>query len=59
MQRYSFFNLAWQGLRGNSRWQPARREPWLNGDYQVAVIGGGSMGSPRQEQPSGIFIHNL
>jgi sarcosine oxidase subunit beta len=43
-QRYSFVNLAWQALRGNSGWRPAWREPRLKEGYDVVVIGGGGHG---------------
>jgi sarcosine oxidase subunit beta len=44
MQRYSFVNLAWQALRGNTGWRPAWREPRLKAGYDVVVIGGGGHG---------------
>jgi sarcosine oxidase subunit beta len=44
MQRYSFFNLAKEALRGNAGWQPAWREPGLKAGYDVVVIGGGGHG---------------
>ena len=44
MQRYSFLNLAWQALRGNTGWRPAWREPQLKPAYDVIVIGGGGHG---------------
>lgn len=44
MQRYSFLNLAWQALRGNTGWRPAWREPALKRGYDVVVIGGGGHG---------------
>jgi sarcosine oxidase subunit beta len=44
MQRYSFFNLAKQALRGNAGWQPAWREPGVKAGYDVVVIGGGGHG---------------
>src|ERR1700722_2489195 len=44
MQRYSFFNLAWQALRGHRGWLPAWRERPLKPAYDVVVIGGGGHG---------------
>jgi sarcosine oxidase, subunit beta len=44
MQRYSFSNLVWQALRGNSGWQPAWREPRPKGGYDIVVVGGGGHG---------------
>jgi sarcosine oxidase subunit beta len=44
MQRYSFLNLAWQALRGNTGWRPAWREPQVQTGYDVIVIGGGGHG---------------
>jgi sarcosine oxidase, subunit beta len=44
MQRYSFFNLAWQALWRNTHWRPAWREPRLKAGYDVVVIGGGGHG---------------
>jgi sarcosine oxidase subunit beta len=44
MQRYSFLRLLGQGLRGNTGWQPAWREPQVKSGYDVIVIGGGGHG---------------
>jgi sarcosine oxidase subunit beta len=44
MERYSFFNVAKQALRGNAGWQPAWREPGVKAGYDVVVIGGGGHG---------------
>jgi sarcosine oxidase subunit beta len=44
MQRYSFLNLAWQALLGNTGWQPAWRDAKPQNGYDVIVIGGGGHG---------------
>src|SRR5262245_23418383 len=44
MQRYSFLRLLGQGLRGNTGWRPAWREPQVKSGYDVIVIGGGGHG---------------
>ena len=44
MQRYSFANLLWQGLRKNVGWRPAWREPSQKPTYDVVIIGGGGHG---------------
>jgi sarcosine oxidase subunit beta len=44
MQRYSFANLLWQGLRKNAGWRPAWREPQLKANYEAVIIGGGGHG---------------
>src|ERR1700761_9100962 len=44
MQRYSFPNLIWQALRGNTGWRSAWREPRRKAGYDVVVRGGGGHG---------------
>jgi sarcosine oxidase subunit beta len=44
MQRYSFFNLAFQALCGNTGWRSVWREPSPKAGYDVVVIGGGGHG---------------
>jgi len=44
MRHYSFINLAWQALQGNTGWQPVWRDPSLKASYDVIVIGGGGHG---------------
>jgi sarcosine oxidase subunit beta len=44
VQRYSFLNLAWQALRGNTGWRPVWRHPEPRSSYEVIVVGGGGHG---------------
>jgi sarcosine oxidase subunit beta len=44
MQRYWIGNLIGHGLRRNTRWRPAWREPRLTTNYDAIVIGGGGHG---------------
>jgi sarcosine oxidase subunit beta len=44
MQRYSIASLVWQGLRKNTGWRAAWREPRLKPSYDVVIIGGGGHG---------------
>jgi sarcosine oxidase subunit beta len=44
MQRYSFPQLAWAALRGNTGWRQAWREPRVKSGYDIVVIGGGGHG---------------
>jgi sarcosine oxidase, subunit beta len=44
MQCYSFLNVAWQALCGNSGWRLAWRKPDAKAGYDVVIIGGGGHG---------------
>src|ERR1700676_2614651 len=44
MQRYSLWQVLKQGLRGNTGWHTAWREPRPKTGYDVVVIGGGGHG---------------
>ncbi|MDP4796337.1 MAG: sarcosine oxidase subunit beta family protein [Rhodospirillales bacterium] len=41
---YSAWSLFWQGLKGNTDWKPAWREPQPKGRYDVIIVGGGGHG---------------
>jgi sarcosine oxidase subunit beta len=43
-KRYSAFSLAWEGLRSQTGWRPAWRNPKPKAAYEVVVIGGGGHG---------------
>jgi len=43
-RRYSAFDLAREGLRGHSGWQPAWRSPTPKARYDAVIIGGGGQG---------------
>lgn len=42
--RYSGWNVFWQGLTGNTGWQPAWREPDPKSAYDVIIVGAGGHG---------------
>ena len=42
--KYSGFRVFWEGLTGNTGWQPVWREPDPKPAYDVIVIGGGGHG---------------
>ncbi|MCY4038179.1 MAG: sarcosine oxidase subunit beta family protein [Hyphomicrobiales bacterium] len=42
--RYSVFSLLSQGLRGNTGWKPAWRQPAPKNQYDIIIIGGGGHG---------------
>ena len=42
--RYSFFALLRETLRGHTGWQPAWREPEPQPEYDVVIVGGGGHG---------------
>jgi len=42
--KYSFFSLLREGLRGNTGWQPAWRDPDPKPAYDAVIIGGGGHG---------------
>ncbi len=44
MSRYSVFSLLREGLRGNTGWQRAWRDPIPKPAYDVVIIGGGGHG---------------
>jgi sarcosine oxidase, subunit beta len=44
MRRYSFLNLLWQGMRGNTVSEQVWRAPNLKSSYDVVIIGGGGHG---------------
>lgn len=44
MGRYSLFSLLREGLRGNTGWQPAWRDPDPKPSYDAVIIGGGGHG---------------
>ena len=42
--RYSLRRVLWEGLRGQSGWKPAWREPEKRDSYDVVIVGGGGHG---------------
>ena len=42
--RYSGLNVFLQGLRGNTGWKPAWRDPAPKAEYDAVIIGGGGHG---------------
>jgi len=44
MTRYSVFSLFREGLRGNTGWERAWRDPQPKASYDVVIIGGGGHG---------------
>ena len=42
--RYSGWNVFWQGLKGNTGWKPAWRDPDPKASYDVIIVGGGGHG---------------
>jgi heterotetrameric sarcosine oxidase beta subunit len=44
VQRYSAFSILRNGLRGNSDWQAAWRDPAPKPSYDVVIVGGGGHG---------------
>ena len=42
--RYSGLNVLAQGLRGNTGWKPAWRDPDPKSEYDIVIIGGGGHG---------------
>ena len=44
MQHYSLFSVLRESLRGHTGWKPAWREPQLQSQYDVVIIGGGGHG---------------
>ncbi|MGY2843496.1 heterotetrameric sarcosine oxidase beta subunit [Bradyrhizobium sp. USDA 4509] len=42
--RYSFLNVAWQGLYGHRHWQPVWRDASPRAHYNVIIVGGGGHG---------------
>ncbi|MEX0693807.1 MAG: sarcosine oxidase subunit beta family protein [Rhodospirillales bacterium] len=41
---YSAWSLFWQGLKGNTGWKPAWRDPQPKASYDVIIVGGGGHG---------------
>ncbi|MEM7777162.1 MAG: sarcosine oxidase subunit beta family protein [Pseudomonadota bacterium] len=41
---YSTFNVLWQGLTGNTGWEPVWREPEPKPAYDIVIVGGGGHG---------------
>ena len=44
MGRYSGLRVIWEGLRGQTGWRPAWRDPEPKPEYDVVIIGGGGHG---------------
>ena len=42
--RYGFWRLLAEGLRGHTGWKPAWRDPEPKAEYDVIIIGGGGHG---------------
>ncbi|WP_192178216.1 FAD-dependent oxidoreductase, partial [Mesorhizobium amorphae] len=42
--RYSALSVFLNGLRENSRWKPAWRDPSPRKNYEVVIVGGGGHG---------------
>lgn len=42
--KYSGFRVIWEGLRGNSGWRPAWRNPEPKPAYDIVIVGGGGHG---------------
>ncbi len=42
--RYSAWQVFWEGLKGNSGWEPAWRDPEPKPEYDAIIVGGGGHG---------------
>lgn len=42
--RYSAWNVFWEGLKGNTGWEPAWRDPEPKPEYDAIIVGGGGHG---------------